>query len=566
MRLFRTYLLVVFVLLEATDVALWSQTWPSASVLHQGNWAEVFTGDDHLYRLSGADLQQLGLGSPPFETAKLGVWGRTAGVMSELNTSGAGQSDLSALPIRIEDGGDGQLAANEYLYFLGQSPHVWTFDSVSNRWLRPNHPYAEVQTYFVTTTEGGKEVLSYSTPSGPTRSMDRYQHVAWSEQDAVNLVGSGRTWLGEVLDYTLSKQIDLGLSRLDGQSVARFSLSGAGRTTVFGPKMELRTGQGFVGSSTFQTVSGVNGDTYARQFTQSWTQVSVASNWGSAEVALERSANPAAKAWIDYVAVQADAPFTYVPGSIQVYRYLPADSSTQLPQAPTGIWIWRTTSNGSALEVTNLAAASRIIGPDVAHVVWYVAPESARTPTLGARIPNQNLHGMPSVDYVIYTPKEFVPAAEDLADLHRARGLKVAVVDVAKAYREFSGGVQDLMGLRNLLRMLWSRPADSTKLQYLLLFGDASYDYKGRLTPKQNWVPTYQSPSSMSIKTSFVSDDVFGYLDPGEGANLAASTLDLGIGRIPGNSRACSSAIAAMRPSPRSNAEAARLAPSPGPR
>jgi len=143
---------------------------------------------------------------------------------------------------------------------------------------------------------------------------------------------------------------------------------------------------------------------------------------------------------------------------------------------------------------------------------------------------------MPSVDYVIYAPNEFLPAAEDLADLHRARGLRVAVVDVAQAYREFSGGVQDLMGLRNLLRMLWSRPADSTKLQYLLLFGDASYDYKGRLTPKQNWVPAYQSPSSMSIKTSFVSDDVYGYLDPGEGANLAASTLDLGIGRIPVNS------------------------------
>jgi hypothetical protein len=186
--------------------------------------------------------------------------------------------------------------------------------------------------------------------------------------------------------------------------------------------------------------------------------------------------------------------------------------------------------------VVEVASASRVLGPQVAHTVWYITPSAARTPVLGAKIPNQNLHAMPSVDYVILTPAEFQPAAEVLAALHRSKGLKVAVVNVAQAYREFSGGVQDIMGLRNLLRMLWSRPADSTKLQYLLLFGDASYDYKGRLTPKQNWVPAYESPSSMSIKTSFVSDDFYGYLDQGEGGNLAASTLDLGIGRLPVNS------------------------------
>ncbi len=536
MRLFRTYLLALFGLLLSGPGALWGQVWPAQSVLAQGNWAEISTSEEHIYRLSGADLQQLGLGTPPFLTEKLGVWGRPAGVMSELNSATGAASDLLPLPLRVEDGGDGQLSANEYLYFIGQSPHVWNFDSSSNRWLRPNHPYADAQTYLVTTTEGGRTMPSYATPSGPVRAANRYQHLAWAEQDAVNLVGSGRAWFGDVLDFSLIKKFDLGLSRLDAQSVARFIVSGAGRSTVFGPKLELRTGQGFVGSSTFQTVSGVNGDTYARQFTQSWTQVSVGANWETADVELERSANPAAKAWIDYVAVQADAPFAYQAGSIQAYRFLPADSARLLPAAPTGTWIWRTRSDGSALDAQSVDPASRTLAPGAAHVVWYLAPEAARTPSLGTRVPNQNLHGMPSVDYVIYTPNEFLPAAEDLAELHRARGLKVAVVDVAQAYREFSGGVQDLMGLRNLLRMLWSRPADSTQLQYLLLFGDASYDYKGRLTPKQNWVPAYQSPSSMSIKTSFVSDDFFGYLDLGEGGNLAASTLDLGIGRIPVNS------------------------------
>ena len=536
MSRFRTFFLALCTALIGPVGGLLAQNWPANSVLKSGLWAEVYTEEDQVYRLSGTDLQKLGLGTVPFESAKLGLWGREAGVLSELNSTTANPSDLRSVPVRIEDGGDGQFDANDYLYFLGQSPHSWNFDSTSNRWLRPKHPYSDTQTYLVTSTEGGARMTSYPVPPAPARALTRYEHVAWHEDDLVNLVGSGRAWLGEVLDYTLTKQVDLGLSRLDGQSIARFVLSGAGRTTVFGPKLELRTGQGFVGSTAFQTVSGINGDTYARQFTQSWTQVSVGNTWANAEVTLERSANPAAKAWIDYVAVQADVPWSFVPGSISVYRVLPSDSAQQFPAVPAGTWLWRTTSNGSSLNTAEVGASSRLLAPHSAHTLWLVTPAAARTPLLGARIPNQNLHGMPSVDYVVFTPGAFKSAAEDLAALHRAKGLKVAVVDVADAYREFSGGVPDIMGLRNLLRMLWSRPADSTLLQYVLLFGDASYDYKGRLSPQQNWVPAYESPSSMSIKTSFVSDDFYGYLDPGEGTNLAAVTLDLGIGRIPVNS------------------------------
>jgi len=168
-------------------------------------------------------------------------------VLDEVNQSSGEARDLISLPVRVEDGGDGQLSATEYLYFLGQSPHAWSFDSTANRWLRPNHPYADQQTYFVTTTEGGSRIQTLSPPSGPVKQAIRFQHVAWGESDLVNLVGSGRAWFGEVLDYTLSRQVDLGLSRLDAQSTARFVVSGAGRSTVFGPKMELRTGQGFCG-------------------------------------------------------------------------------------------------------------------------------------------------------------------------------------------------------------------------------------------------------------------------------------------------------------------------------
>lgn len=538
MKLLRPILWTLLVWSLAVFSTLKAQSWPTNSVLSKGQWAEVFTDEDFVYRLSGADLEQLGLGSPPFESSKLGIWGRQSGALNEVNASSGEARDLSPLPIRIEDGGDGLLGASEYLYFLGQSPHRWIIDSSGNRWSRSTNPYASRQTYFATTTEGGSRITPYVVQPSSPQTVNRYQHVFWHELDESNLVGSGRAWFGELLDFTLSREIDLGLDRLDGQSTAFFVLAAAGRTTSTGPKLELRTGQGFIGSVGLQAVSGINGETFARQIGQSWTQVATGPSWAKANVTLERSANPAAKAWLDYLSVQADAPFAYTTGSVQSYRFNPDSQQRQLVTPAAGTWIWRTTGSGSSLNAAQLLPNAAVLEAERAHTVWYIAPAAARKPVLGSRIPLQNLHAMPSVDYVIFTPEAFKPAAENLASMHRQAGLKVAVVAVDQAYREFSGGVQDIMGLRNLLRMLWARGADSTKLRYLLLFGDASYDYKGRLTPDQNWVPAYQSPSSMAIKSSFVSDDFFGYLDPGEGGNLGAITLDLGIGRIPANSPA----------------------------
>lgn len=536
MQPFRTRLPVIVSLFGVLIQGLSAQVWPSRSVLQSGRWAEIRVAEDGVYRLLGSDLQQLGLGPLPIASSLVGVWGRNAGVQSEVNASSGEARDLGALPVLINDGGDGFIHANDVLYFLGQSPHVWNYDPLVPRWIRTTHPYTDEQVYFVTTTEGGSSIPTYSPVGIAPVLADRYTHLAWHEIDQVNLVGSGRMWMGELFDYTLSRDVDLGLNRLDEQSTARFTMAAAGRTTVFGPKLELRTGQGYVGALNFQTVSGINGDTYARWTSQSWNQVGSSAPWGVVNLSFERSSNPSASAWLDAVWVSADAPFSYQSG-LAGYHFDPAPTARQLPMPPAGTLVWRTGAQSESLNASQIPSGSQpLLEPGVPHTLWYFTPETARTPILGNTVANQNLHGLGAVDYIIFSPADFMASAERLADWHRSEGLQVRVVDVAEAYREFSGGVQDLMALRNLLRMLHTRGNDSVYLKYVLLFGDASYDYKGKLNPNQNWVPAYESPSSMAIKTSFVSDDFYGFLDDNEGGNLGLSNLDVGIGRLPVNS------------------------------
>jgi len=177
MKLLRPILWTLIVWSSAVYSQLEAQSWPTNSVLSKGQWAEVFTDEDFVYRLSGADLEQLGMGSPPFESSKLGIWGRQSGAMSEVNASSGEARDLSPVPIRIEDGGDGLLGSTEYLYFLGQSPHRWIIDSIGNRWSRSTNPYASRQTYFATTTEGGSRIAPYAVQPSSPQTVSRYHHV-----------------------------------------------------------------------------------------------------------------------------------------------------------------------------------------------------------------------------------------------------------------------------------------------------------------------------------------------------------------------------------------------------
>ena len=109
---------------------------PTPSVLAQGEWARVGVYEDGIYSLTAADLESLGLGSAPFNSAQLGIYGRTAGVLPERNSSPR-ELDLLPLHVLVEDGGDGTFSGADRIYFYGQSPHTWVYNEVTDRFDAP---------------------------------------------------------------------------------------------------------------------------------------------------------------------------------------------------------------------------------------------------------------------------------------------------------------------------------------------------------------------------------------------------------------------------------------------
>ncbi len=128
-------------------------------------------------------------------------------------------------------------------------------------------------------------------------------------------------------------------------------------------------------------------------------------------------------------------------------------------------------------------------------------------------------------DYIAVVHPDFVEALQPLVDHRRGQGLRVTVATPQDVYDTFSGGMPDPAAIRDYMayaRQNWPGPAP----RFLLLVGDASFDYQGFLpggTP--SLVPAYLLSTHFVGETA--SDNWFVSLEGDD------DLPDMAVGRIP---------------------------------
>jgi len=93
-------------------------------------------------------------------------------------------------------------------------------------------------------------------------------------------------------------------------------------------------------------------------------------------------------------------------------------------------------------------------------------------------------------DYIIISHRDFIGAAELIAEHHRAKGEAVFVADVEDVYDEFNFGIKDPAAIRDFLSYAyhnWAGPPPSD----VLLVGDANIDYKNRVSKTIDYLPMH---------------------------------------------------------------------------
>lgn len=528
------------------------------SVLKDGNWYKISVPADGVYKLDYNFIQnEVKLNPSNLSFSSFGVFGQAMGLLPEFN--GAERTDdLAEIAIKIKDqNGNGKWDAEDYILFYAKGPHLWHYNKNNSSVNHTYNIYTDVATYFISTDRGTGLTLptevSQNTSNSPIISFNDWRLY---EDDINNLIyselaggaGTGRKWYGKQFNnispaQTVSFNIPDIISSEPAIIQARFAAAATGASSSFQVNNN--------GNALFtKTLSQLPSGNYPDIATLGFYSGTINNPSSNLDLELKfSSGNPQGKGWLDYIEIIAKRSLKLTGSFIQFRSFESlnnAISKYRIQNANTNTEVWDV-SNGAAIVRINAALSGGNLefgrASDILreYIVVDVSSSNFAVPSFEKPIQNQNLHGLPNTDYIIITTPELRPAAQKLANFHnQTSGLSVQIVNIEQIYNEFSSGQQDLTAIRDFLKMFYDRNLSfDEKLKYVLLFGDASFDYKDRIANNQNLIPTFQSDTSLNTASSFCTDDYIGFLDDDEGLNMEkniTANLDLAIGRIPANS------------------------------
>jgi len=508
----------------------------SSSVLTSGQWFRLAVLKDGIYRIDFSALKQLGLTNP----SQPRIYANNFGQLSYLNNDSK-PDDLKEIAVMMVTGSDGIFNEGDYLLFYGQGTGRWKFNSTLKNYTYSRHNYSDTSFYFITSGSGqGMSIGNKQDPAGSVNySSSESDALFVHEIETLNLIKSGREWYQPVSSLR-GVIIDPGFTDLITSEKIKTRIRVAGRASVptvfrFYEGETVRKSLQ-VPSVSLYTTTGI----YA-QITDSVGTMYPLSSSPAYEIKFFNNGESNASGWIDFVWLHARRSSTYRGGTMFLRDSRSAGSgmitefTVVSPSESPQVWDITDPFNPEKIQYTKNGQDIKFRAEtDTLRTFIMFGDAGIMQPVIkSVRVPNQDLHASGPADMIIVTHPLFRKYAEKLADIHFSNsGLITQIVTPGEIYNEFSGGIPDIVAIRNFVRMKYMKQKTTGKpLKYLLLFGDGSFENK-TLPPKNpNFIPTYQSQNSNIFVSSFTSDDFYGLLDDGEGE--AEGTEDIGIGRFP---------------------------------
>jgi len=507
------------------------------SVLSSGNWYKIATTTESIYKISYSDLQAYGINPNTVDPRNLKIYGNGGGMLEQLN-SAPKINDLQEIAIKVIGESDGIFNTSDYILFYGQAPDNWDYDYSTQIYTHKKNLYSNNAFYFITVgTTNGKRILSQNPSTTPiTNISNKYDNLIFHELENVNLIQSGRLWFGELFDTQLAYGFNFSISNLDLSSTATINTSVAARSSI-NSQIDINAD----GNISNISIPSVNMLSYTSRYAQLGSSlVSFTPSSTTIPVILTyNQPDTSSIAWLDYFEL-----ITRNNLLKNVNQLLFRDKNNigignitnfQINNTLPSDFVWEITKHNNVAEQNktfNTGTTQFRLSTDSLKQFVVFDLTNLLSPIFIGQIANQNLHGIASPEMVIVTHPDFIAEANNLANFHLTNdGIITEVVTTEEIYNEFSSGTQDITAINDFMEYLYNQP--NSPLKYLLLFGDGSYDYKNRITPNTNFVPTYQSENSIDVIGSLTSDDYYGLLDTNEGTWAGTEFIDIAIGRLP---------------------------------
>jgi hypothetical protein len=530
--------LLIFLVFFANGIV--AQT--TNSVLSQGNWFKFSIDTTGVFKIDKRLLEKIGISTSNLNPKKIHIYGNGGHLLPVLN-SDFRNIDLQENAIYIAGESDAVFNTNDYILFYGQGSHNWTANTNEQTAKHHQNIYSDEAFYYITVndTDGKRIQQKPSTTNPVSQQIITFDEFVFYEKEKINIFSTGNQWFGEDLSFENTTTVTIPFSKALPNSPISLKVRGA-TVSSSASSMEVRLneqGPFNINFSAIDPSSSTKG--YANHVT---TVLENSATILEVTVTFNNNGNPSARGFLDYIEVVGKKQLT-ADGNQFAFRSFDQANATdviefQISNASNIVQVWDVTNpltpqfilNESTGNLFNFKDESGFLKEYVVigQTDFYI-PKTLEN----ASVENQNLHALEDINYLIITNSELANQAQRLADHHQNNSdFTTKVVNIDQIYNEFSSGSKDITGIRDFIKHLYdNNSATEKKLKYVTFFGDASYDYKDRISGNNNIVPVKLSFNSFNLAQSYVTDDFFVMLEDHEGLMVRTHTVEVAAGRIP---------------------------------
>lgn len=405
------------------------------------------------------------------------------------------------------------------------------------------NPYSSTNAYFL--SEGTANPLVQSKERREETPINALLYRERHEEDKVNLLNSGRLWLGDLFKGSYTLRHDYSNYQDDFRLKARIYPVGISRQFL---GIEHR------GSVRMDTLKGAPYHPSMARYERVSNAYDIELTGEPTPVRFLLSAESVGNAgvYMDYWEVSYRRKLGLNSGQIR-YELENTTAPLAWPRSDQQLLFWQWFSPWHAEEL-RLDARHRLHPrPEKSFLLAFV-PKDILLPQAQGKVKYPALLGTKAPELLVVFPEAFRIEAEQLIQYKREKeGLDILGVSVQDIYLQYSSGKVDPSAIRDFCRQLYLE--NPQKFKALLLLGDASFDYRNSqeapYVDLEKLVPTYLSRESLEPIYSYASDDYFGFLETHEGdwpegysvhnqwqsTTSRDHTLDIAVGRIPARTR-----------------------------
>lgn len=512
--------------------------------LKSGNFYKIKVDKSGVFKITTKFLRDNGINPSQINPQNFRIYGNGGVSLPELNTDSR-YSALQENAIQVVGEEDGAWNENDYALFYAQGPNAFNIysNSFGNGYKRTEtrtdnpflfyNQYDDFSYYFINFDLGPGKRVAESNINAPGALINRYDAYQYLKEDKYNLQKFGRTWTGDGFNNLKSVTFNTTspITNTDNISFATTVVAYASQNNAIDLNINGKS----------SVSRPVGNDEIFKEIIYKGSVSELQGNQLTFNYSPNISANPGGKFYLKYAEVMYKEDLNFN-GSQMNFRDFSIDERSgstfgfAVGNASTVEQIWDVSDITNAKKITNKASGnSQFIFGYTANSLYFnnefvaFRQESAFNPVFVSRIENQDLSALSGIDYLMITSTEMMGQAQRLASYYQGT-YNVAVVDQAKIYNEFSSGSKDITAIRDFVTKL---NTPNGTLKYVFILGDASYDYKGKEVPNSDIVPSYQSENSVSLSSSFVTDDYFVMTQPQTATQITRILPDLPIGRLP---------------------------------